>query len=117
MLTTKLSVVGVVVAMVDGSHQKSPKERAFIGFFKNFFKILFRIQKFDEDLVLQEFPMALFFKSILSKQIRAKLFLTGPSKPKFHISLILYGFYEDALWLTDETCLSFTTVLFKNFDN
>jgi len=67
-------VVGVVVAMVDGSHQKSPKERAFIGFFKNFFKILFRIQKFDEDLVLQEFPIALFFKSILSKQIRTKLF-------------------------------------------
>ena len=28
----------------------------------------------------------------------------------------MYGFYEDALWLTDETCLSFATVLFKNFD-
>ena len=28
----------------------------------------------------------------------------------------MYGFYEDALWLTDETYLSFTTILFKNFD-
>jgi hypothetical protein len=42
-LTTKLSVVGVVATMVDGSQQKSSKERAFIGFFKNFFKILFQI--------------------------------------------------------------------------
>ena len=75
-LTTKLSVVGVVVTMVDGSHQKSPKEQGFIGFFKSFFKILFRIQKFDEDLVLQEFLMALFSKSILSKQIRTKLFFS-----------------------------------------
>jgi hypothetical protein len=73
-LTTKLSVVGEVVRMGDGSHQKSLKDRAFIGFFKNFFKILFQIQKFNEDLVLKELAMTLFFKSILSKQIRTKLF-------------------------------------------
>jgi len=102
-LTTKLSVVGVVVTMVDGSHQKSPKERAFIGFFKNFFKILFQIQKLDEDLVLKEFAMTTFFKSILSKRICNQLFLTRSTKFKFYISLILYGFYKDAMWRVDET--------------
>lgn len=89
--------------MVDGSQQKSSKERAFIGFFKNFFKILFQIQKLDEDLVLKEFAMTTFLKSFLSKRIRNKLFLTGSTKLKFYISLILYGFYKDAMWRVDET--------------
>jgi hypothetical protein len=96
-------VVGVVATMVDGSQQKSSKERAFIGFFKNFFKILFQIQKLDEDLVLKEFAMTTFFNSFLSKRIRNKLFLTGSTKLKFYISLILYGFYKDAMWRVDET--------------
>jgi hypothetical protein len=114
-LTTKLSVVGVVATMVDGSQRKSSKERAFIGFFKNFFKILFQIQKLDEDLVLKEFAMTTFFNSFLSKRIRNKLFLTGSTKLKFYISLILYGFYKDAMWRVNETQLSFAKNNSQNF--
>ena len=64
-LTTKLSVVGVVVRMGDGSCPKSLKERAIIGFFKSFFKILFQIRKFDKDLVSKEFVSTIFSESIL----------------------------------------------------
>ena len=65
-LTTKLSVVGVVVTMGDGSRPKSLKERAIYGFFKSFFKILFQMQKFDKDLVSKEFVSTIFSESILS---------------------------------------------------
>ena len=65
-LTTKLSVVGVVATLGDGSYPKSLKERAIIGFFKSFFKILFEIQKLARDLILKEFVMKIFSESILS---------------------------------------------------
>lgn len=64
-LTTKLSVVGAVATLGDGSYPKSLKERAIIGFFKSFFKILFQIQKFDKDLVSKEFMSTIFSESIL----------------------------------------------------
>lgn len=75
-LTTKLSVVGVVLTMGDGSRRKSPKERAIIGFFKSFFKILFEIQKLARDLTLKEFVMKLFSESVLSIRIHGKLFFS-----------------------------------------
>jgi len=46
-LTTNSSVVGAVVALVDGRSQKSLKERGFLGFFESFFKILFGYREFD----------------------------------------------------------------------
>jgi hypothetical protein len=47
--------------------------------------------------------MTTFFKIILSKRIRNKLFLTGSTKLKFYVSHILYGFYKDVMWRVDET--------------
>ena len=92
------------------------KSEHLLDFLKISLKFFFGFKNSTKIWFCKSFRSRYFSKVFCQSKFAPNYLLTGPSKPKFHISLILYGFYEDALWLTDETYLSFTTILFKNFD-
>ena len=56
-----------------------------------------------------------FLRSFCQRGFTANSFSTWSGAPKFYISHILYGFYEDAVWRIEQTQLSFATNLIKYF--